>query len=202
MYNVCMMQVNNAPDTAEIYQQFREPLKNYIGKRISDPTTTEDVLHDVFVRIHNQINTLKDEERLQSWIYTIARNAVIDFYRKKREHVDIPDDIASQPEMITDISERLAQTVHEMIKKLPDKYKEALMLADIENIKQGELADRLGISLPGAKSRVQRARKMLKDLLLACCHFEFDRYGTVFDYHPKNCSECCEGKEKNHTCKK
>jgi RNA polymerase sigma-70 factor (ECF subfamily) len=127
---------------------------------------------------------------------------VIDFYRKKREHVDIPDDIASQPEMIVDISEKLAQTVREMMKKLPDKYKEALLLADIENMKQSDLADRLGISLPGAKSRVQRARKMLKDLLLACCHFEFDRYGTVFDYHPKNCSECCEGKGKNHTCGK
>jgi RNA polymerase sigma-70 factor, ECF subfamily len=50
----------------------------------------------------------------------------------------------------------------------------------------------LGISLSGAKSRVQRARKKLKELLLECCHFEFDRYGTVFDYHPKNCTKCCE----------
>jgi RNA polymerase sigma-70 factor (ECF subfamily) len=76
-----------------------------------------------------------------------------------------------------------------MIDSLPSHYREALLLTEYEGLSQKDLADRLGISISGAKSRVQRARAMLRDLLMECCHFEFDRYGTVIDYHPIAC--CC-----------
>jgi RNA polymerase sigma-70 factor, ECF subfamily len=87
-----------------------------------------------------------------------------------------------------------------MIEKLPETYKEALLLSDFQGIAQREVAKKLRISLSAAKSRIQRARTMLKDLLLKCCHFEFDRYGTVYNYHPKNCNNCCEGQSKKEPC--
>jgi RNA polymerase sigma-70 factor (ECF subfamily) len=186
------MNMNSTADFERIYQDFREPLKAFIARRVSDPAFTEDLLHDVFLRIHNQIGTLNEPDKLPAWIYQIARNSIIDSYRKKRETVNASDDlVAFEHKEVNDASLDLVRVVRSMVEKLPVQYKEALLLADFQGMKQAELARRLKISLSGAKSRVQRARKLLKGLLLECCHFEFDRYGTVFDYYPKKCVRCC-----------
>ena len=76
-----------------------------------------------------------------------------------------------------------------MINSLPEKYKQALILTEFQNLTQKELAERMGLSVSGAKSRVQRARIKLKELLLGCCSLEFDHYGNVIDYEHK-CSDC------------
>jgi RNA polymerase sigma-70 factor, ECF subfamily len=175
-----------------IYEQFREPLKAFIAKRISNQANAEDMVHDVFIKIHDHIETLEEPDKLTAWIYQIARNSIIDSYRKNQQLVnsgELPE--IEQHESI-DGPEDLSRMVQSMVEKLPSQDKEALLLSDFEGMKQAEIAQRLGISLSGAKSRVQRARKKLKELLLECCHFEFDRYGTVFDYHPRNCTKCCE----------
>lgn len=185
--------MDNQLDFETIYQQFRAPLKSFIAKRIHDEASAEDMVHDVFLKIHNQIKSLKEPDKLPAWIYQIARNSIIDSYRRKRETIDITDPILEleQSEMIQP-PEDLNRVVQSMIEKLPMQDKEALLLSDFQGINQAQIARRLGISVSGAKSRIQRARKKLRDLLLECCHFEFDRYGTVFDYHPKNCTKCCE----------
>jgi RNA polymerase sigma-70 factor, ECF subfamily len=178
-------------DVGKLYEDFSKPLKAFIGKRVNDPALAEDLLHDVFLKIHNQIGSLKEKEKLAPWIYRIAQNSVIDSYRRRKEMIPAQEDLAFDAKQFHDIPEKLAPTLKALTEQLPGKYKEALLLADFEGIKQTELAARFGISVSAVKSRVQRARKMLKDLLLECCHFEFDRYGTVFDYHPKNCNRCC-----------
>jgi RNA polymerase sigma-70 factor, ECF subfamily len=87
----------------------------------------------------------------------------------------------------------LIPSVKAMVDSLPDTYREALILTEYEGLTQRELAERLGLSLSGAKSRVQRAREKLKAMLLDCCHFEFDRLGKIIDYQP-NCT-CCTNQE-------
>ena len=82
-----------------------------------------------------------------------------------------------------------------MIESLPEHYRQALMLSEIKGMTQKEVAVREGLSLSGAKARVQRGRAMLKKTLLACCDFEFDRKGNVIDYNGKdgscnNCNNC------------
>jgi RNA polymerase sigma-70 factor (ECF subfamily) len=75
-------------------------------------------------------------------------------------------------------------------------YRQAVQLSEIEGLPQQEVADRLGLSLSGAKSRIQRGRLMLKDELERCCRFEFDRRGNVMDYEPRPertvCRNCGE----------
>jgi RNA polymerase sigma-70 factor (ECF subfamily) len=78
-----------------------------------------------------------------------------------------------------------------MMNELPSEYCEALCLTEIDGMTQKQYAKKKGLSYSGAKSRVQRARLMLKDMLLKCCHYQFDKYGTVFDIQPKCCC-CCE----------
>ncbi|MGE5458424.1 MAG: sigma factor-like helix-turn-helix DNA-binding protein, partial [Methanococcaceae archaeon] len=85
---------------------------------------------------------------------------------------------------------RISSSVLLMIEELPDIYREALILTEFEGMKQKQLAESLGLSLPGAKSRVQRAREQLKQLLLDCCNFELDHFGNIIDYNQRN--KCCK----------
>jgi RNA polymerase sigma-70 factor (ECF subfamily) len=179
--------------TSLLYKRFSQRLRQFILSRIPDNDEAEDILHEVFLKIHDKIESLKNNEKIESWIYQVTRNTIIDHYRKKkeehREHdrADIPD----QPDELT-AEEQLALGMHVFVDQLPEPYREAIVKVEYEGVSQKELAREVGISLSGAKSRVQRARAMLRDLLMKCCHFEFDQYGTIIDYHPISCSCCAE----------
>ena len=177
--------------TEEIWKTYHSVLHGFIKSRVRDPSVADDILQDVFVKIHSGIDSLKDSTRIKGWIYQIARNAVIDHYRAHRESEQLPDDLAA-PE--ADGSERVRGEVEncvtQMVQTLPDSYREALTLSEIQGLAQKGVAEQLGISVSGAKSRVQRGRAMLKDMLLRCCHFEFDRRGGLVDYERK--SPCCD----------
>jgi RNA polymerase sigma-70 factor (ECF subfamily) len=96
-----------------------------------------------------------------------------------------------------DVQAELAPSVAAMVNVLPEPYREALYLTEYQGLSQRDLATRLGLSFSGAKSRVQRAREKLKQLLLDCCHFEFDRLGRVIDYQPRCCTvETCQGNQE------
>jgi RNA polymerase sigma-70 factor (ECF subfamily) len=138
------------------------------------------------------VDQLKDPARLQRWIYLIARNAIIDHYRTRKETVEVPETLAAEQEPESDEMEELKTSFRRMIYNLPKPYREALVLMEFEGRTQQELADRLGISLSGAKSRVQRGREQLKDMLHACCTFEFDRRGKVIDCNPRAKAKCAE----------
>ena len=89
----------------------------------------------------------------------------------------------------TDRQAELALSLRGLVEQLPDPYREALLLTEFQGLSQVELAGRLGLSVSAAKSRVQRARGKLRDMLLACCHIELDRRGRVIDYYERCC--CC-----------
>lgn len=182
----------DSPNTEALYRKLSQRLREFIRKRVHDEAAGKDILQDVFLKIHSRIDSVRDGERIESWIFQITRNAIADHYRNHRETVEPEENIADSPDEET-IEAKLAPSVAEMVRSLPEKYRTALQMTDYEGLTQKELADRLGISISGAKSRVQRARAMLKDLLTRCCHFELDRYGTIIDYHPISCSCCQEG---------
>jgi RNA polymerase sigma-70 factor (ECF subfamily) len=174
----------------QTYRTLRKDLKSFIYKRVNDEQLAEDILHDVFLKAHANIDKLKDFSKLNSWIYQITRNSITDYYRAKKpvteiNGYDIRDDIEEKTAM-----KKLEPTVRTFLKDLPPIYREALVLTDFKGMSQKSLAERLNLSVSAVKSRVQRARKMLKDLFLECCHFEFDKFGSVIDYHPVCCQKC------------
>lgn len=179
------------PDIETVYHDFASQLDRFISRRVSDPDTAADILQDVFVRIHDRIDTLQDESKLQGWIYQIARNAIVDYYRQRKHTVELPDALSyvDEAEIETDASQELLPSIRGMLACLPEKYRQALLLTEYQGLTQEQAAARLGLSLSGAKSRVQRAREQLREMLLDCCHFEFDRFGKVIDYHPN--LSCC-----------
>jgi RNA polymerase sigma-70 factor (ECF subfamily) len=193
--------------TEKVWEEFHPKLKQFILKRIPDQESAEDILQDVFLKIHTRINTLRDEEKLQSWIYQIARNAIADYYRAHKATVRAqfiaPNSetllLPEEPIVNDDVVKELIPSIKHMVDSLPADYRQAIILTEYEGLTQRELAARLGLSFSGAKSRVQRAREKLKTMLLDCCHFEFDRLGKVIDYQPK-CA-CCANNDCASGCK-
>jgi RNA polymerase sigma-70 factor (ECF subfamily) len=181
-----------------VWNQFSGQLRSFIRTRVPDEETTEDILQEVFIRIHAKMGALRDMGKLESWIYQITRNAIIDHYRRQRPTGELPDTLgvwedAYEEHLVT----RLAADVREMAEALPEPYREAFMLTSYEGLSQKELAERLGLSYSGAKSRVQRARQKIRDMLMICCHFEFDRRGMVIDYHEPHCCCCALAQESS-----
>jgi RNA polymerase sigma-70 factor (ECF subfamily) len=176
-----------------IWHEFADRLGRFIRSRVSDPATADDIRQDVFVKIQKKVGQLEDPARLEGWIYLIARNAIIDHYRTRKETVEVPDTLPAEPGADNGEIEELKASFRRMIYSLPEPYRDAVVLTELEGLTQQELANRLGISLSGAKSRVQRGRAQLKQMLDECCTFEFDRRGKVIECTPRakaSCGEC------------
>lgn len=183
--------------TERAWNTFHLPIKRFVFKYTHDEDATEDLLQDIFLKIHMHIETLKDEKKLQSWLYQIARNTLYDHYRQHKgtavslaetsDIFDIPEEPSEE-----DVEQTLLPCIRELVEHLPEPYREAILLTEYQGYTQKKLAESLGISLSGAKSRVQRAREKMKEQLLECCHFEFDRRGKIIEYHrKKECDDTC-----------
>jgi RNA polymerase sigma-70 factor (ECF subfamily) len=183
----------------QLWETFSRPLHQFIQRRVSDPHSAEDILQDVFLKIHTHIDTLRTQDRLTSWIYQITRNAIADYYRAQRPTVELTETIpAADDQAIDDAVRELSPCVAAMVEELPEVYREALHLTEYQGLSQKALSERLGISFSGAKSRVQRARAKIKEQLLDCCHFQFDHAGRIIDYQSRRA--CCASEERS-TCK-
>jgi RNA polymerase sigma-70 factor (ECF subfamily) len=183
----------------QLWETFSGPLHQFISRRVPDPYSAEDILQDVFLKIHIHISSLRTDDRLTSWIYQITRNAIADYYRAQRPTADLADAIDVPGNLVEDDAVReLSPCVAVMVDELPETYREALRLTEYEGLSQKALSERLGISFSGAKSRVQRARAKIKEQLLNCCYFQFDYAGRIIDYQPR-CA-CCASGECSANC--
>jgi RNA polymerase sigma-70 factor, ECF subfamily len=182
--------VNAALET--IWNDVASKLRGYIRTRVRDHASAEDVLQDVFVKAHQRIAQLQSPEKLEGWLFLIARNAVSDYFRKSKPFQELPAELMAEPsEPEFENADQLRAAFRRMIEELPPPYGEALLLTEFEGLTQKQLAHRLGIGLSGAKSRVQRGREKLKEALLDCCQLEFDRRGKIIDCTPKRV-DCCD----------
>lgn len=177
----------------DIWIIFEDRLKSFILSKISDEMAAEDILQEVFIKIHSNIDTLKDDSKIQSWIFQITRNSMNDYFRsikKANQHLPIPEEVEED-----NSSDLMADTLKDMVKmmdELSSEDCEALCLTELGGMSQKDYAKKTGISYSGAKSRIQRAKIKLKDLLMKCCHYQFDKYGTVIGLYPANCCCCAE----------
>ncbi|MHC1760454.1 MAG: RNA polymerase sigma factor SigZ [Negativicutes bacterium] len=177
-------------NTQALWEEMRLPLQRFIARRIQNEHDAEDLLQNIFCKIHDRIDDLRDETKVHAWVYQIARNSIIDYYRAQKnssELTDVPDDVIAA-ESEPDLSLEVAGCIKTIIDNMPEKYRGAIVMTEFEEISQKALAERLGLSLSGAKSRVQRGRAKLRELLLGCCHVDFDRRGNIVDYRRKRAS--------------
>ncbi|QGQ96619.1 RNA polymerase sigma factor SigZ [Paenibacillus psychroresistens] len=187
----------------KVWRSFSDPLKQFIGKRVSNEFDTDDILQDVFIKIHLHINNLQDDKNIHSWIYQITRHTIIDFYRRRKRDSSSTQTIIEQEDLFfpdsSDAHVELAKCLKEMVNDLPVAYRDAIQSTEFEGMTQKELGTKMGLSLSGAKSRVQRARGKLQEMLLTCCQIELDRRGTVISYTPYKvgCADNCTSNPKS-----
>jgi RNA polymerase sigma-70 factor (ECF subfamily) len=180
-----------------LWKDFESRLRSFIYSKIPDKAVTEDILQDVFIRIHLKIDTLNDESKLKPWLYQITRNRIMDHYRKNKTVYQPLPTLTEPVEEDTDnrVMDEAVQDMIGMMSDLPLEYCEALCLTELEGLSQKEYAEKIGIPYSSAKSRVQRSRKLLKDMLMRCCHYEFDKYGTILNISQNCC--CCSPKDSS-----
>lgn len=193
--------------TEELWQLVHDGLRTFIAKRVNDQGHVDDILQDVFVRVHRQIDSVSDPGRLVSWIYQITRNAIVDHYRKPGRQREIPSGLSAELEVIVEVSEtstathhgdagepraELAACLRPMIERLSQDYRDAITLVEIDGLTQQAAAEQMGLSLSGMKSRVQRGRARLKEMLNDCCVIQLDRRRAVVDYDVRDtgCDSC------------
>ena len=186
-----------ASKVIEVWQQVHNGLRAFIAKRVSDEAEIDDILQEVFLRIHRGLDELKDPRRIVSWIYQITRHAIIDHYRASGRRLEMPVGLGADMELIHTMAatpviaeskdsgeyrSELAGCLRPMIDQLNNEYREALLLVELEGLTQHAAAQRIGLSLSGMKSRVQRGRRQLKRKLDECCLIQLDQRHGIADY--------------------
>ncbi len=184
-------------DTEQLWRAFAAPLRNFLRARTRTDADADDLLQEVFMRIQKRLPTLHDTSKIQGWVYRIARNAVIDHYRGRREHLPLDNELESDDptgETLVD----LKPTLRRFIVELPPLYREPLIRHEYQGQSIEEIAAELGLSVTATKSRVRRARLLLRQMLDRCCRFEFDRLGRVIDATPRTACSCEPPPERPH----
>lgn len=159
-------------------------LRNFLGRRLSDPHLSEDMLQDVFLKAMRQGDGFCNLSNARAWLFEVARNAVADHFRIRHEQVELSDDLPTSNEEPPTV-DSLAACIPRILSELTEKDREAIMLCDLQGIKQEEFARAAGLSLSGAKSRLQRARKRMLDHLTRACQVQFDEAGQVVCFVPR-----------------
>jgi RNA polymerase sigma-70 factor (ECF subfamily) len=164
-------------------------LRGYIAARIGDPEAAADIAQDVVTR-GIAAGALERAHDINGWLFRAARNAVVDHYRTRRAP-NSSDDVLerwAQPERDdrapNHATRDLARCVQPLVEELPATYRDALLAVDIEGRTHHDAAAAAGISTSGMKSRVQRGRRQLRDLLTRCCAVHLDRDGAITSYRP------------------
>ena len=167
-----------------LYRQFYHQLFLFILKKVGEEADAKDLVQDTFVKIWHKMDTLKDEQKLVPWIYQITRNVIIDHFRKQQH---FQEDIIDNPEEEEQALERLARGLDQYIDRLPEDEREIFIAAELKNVRQKDLAQQYQMPYSSLRSKVQRSRKKIKQMMLDCCNFQFDTRGRVMGYTRKNC---------------
>lgn len=179
----------------KLWNEFNIELSKYIVSKVKQKQDAEDILQDVYVKIYKNIDQVENRSAIKSWVYQITKNTIIDFYKKRKDHIVAPEAlnyIAEERDNESNMNEEIIECLEKMIFNLPEKYQKVYDLYEKKNMKHKEIMNELDISLSTSKIRLKRAREMFKKKLIECCDIEVDKYGNIIEYKNKNkeCNEC------------
>jgi RNA polymerase sigma-70 factor (ECF subfamily) len=178
----------------EIWNDYGNLLRGFLRSRVKNSDDVEDLLQEILIKTHKNMGSLKDPKKLKSWLFQIARNTLIDYYRKPHNTLSVESQLSELQEESSDaqeiMSQELSQCIKPFIKNLPTKYGDVVNAIDLQGASQKELAKELGLSYSAVKSRAQRGRQKLKELFQKCCTYKMDVRGNIMEYEAK--SDSCE----------
>jgi len=174
-----------------IWHEYKSALKGFLHSKIANEQDVEDLLQEVLIKTHANLHTLKQEKSVKAWLFQVANNTIIDFYRKKAKQVPL------EPEEEEWLHEghlakaEITQCIVPFVQALPTEHAELLSAIDLHGMSQKAYAKAQGISYSTLKSRVQKSRALLKQKFDECCHFEQDKFGAIVGYERKGEGSRC-----------
>jgi RNA polymerase sigma-70 factor, ECF subfamily len=171
--------------------ELRSRIRGFIRRRVRDDATADDLTQETLLKVYRSRASLRDDQRLEAWLYRIARTTLIDYYRRERPNQELPEALMAEAEDETaGLRQAIGRSTRLFLEDLPEIYREPVRLAEVEELPLADIARRSGLSLTAVKSRVRRGRALLKRKLQDCCRFEFDRMGKVIGWERRRPCEC------------
>ena len=167
------------------WRKHKAEIRGFLAHRAGSAADADDLLQEVFLKALLQGKDFCDLDNPRAWLFHVARNLLVDRLRLTREQVPFPDDLSA--ETITEFVpvDLLSHCLPRVLTELSADDREAVLLCDMQGMTQKDYARRLGLSLPAAKSRVQRARLRLRAQLAEACQVTFDEEGKVCCFVPR-----------------
>ncbi|RIX50086.1 sigma-70 family RNA polymerase sigma factor [Paenibacillus nanensis] len=171
----------------EQWCELYEPIRRFVASKVNCPSAVDDIVQNTFLRAYANFDQLVDKDKMMNWLYRIARNCTIDYFRQYASNIFPLAEIERHEEPnqaidgLDDTSHEVLRCMHDAIKHLSQTYREALLL-QLHGRSLPQISEQLGISLSGTKSRIQRGRERIRRKLTGCCHIETDRYGNIIDF--------------------
>lgn len=178
------------PEARGAWKELEQRLRPYLARRVASAADIDDLLQDIFVRMHRGLPTLRDDEGFGGWVYRIANSAIVDKVRQRarapRIGPEVDFEVASaEGDGHDELQSDLGECVALFVSRLPSPYREAITLTELQGLTQKDAAEMLGISLSGLKSRVQRGRDKIRHMFDECCHVSVDARGRVLECEPR-----------------
>ena len=173
------------PCLLDAWSAHEAELRGFLRHRMGDAEDANELLQDVFLKALRQGRRFCAVENARAWLFQVARNALADRLRSSREEVPLTEDLPAPRAEAAPQVDGLSQCLPRVLAELSEADRLAITLCDLEGRPQQVLAERLGISLPGAKSRLQRARVRLRQRLVEACQVRFDDTGKVCCFTPR-----------------
>ncbi len=192
--------------TEAVWAELHASIRGFVARRVRQPADVDDVVQRVFLQVHRALPTLRETDKLHAWVYQTTRRVIADFYRTPSQNrevatgtvEDIANELAASDSLEDDeaATRELSTCLKPLMSGLTAADQEALQMVEFDGVTQVEAAARLGLSVSGMKSRVQRARSHLRSALHDCCRIAVDRRGRVISYEGKSTScESCASPE-------
>ncbi len=172
----------------QAWDKHETELRYFLLHQLGDHDIAEDLLQDTFLKAIAEGSRFCQLDAPRAWLFRVTRNRLIDYRRTCRPTDPVADELPDNTEPIAAVA-TLTQCLPRALSELSPEDGEAIHLCDLEGMTQAAYAERLGISLAGAKSRIQRARKRLREHLKVACQVRFDESGKVCCFVPRGTPE-------------
>ncbi len=191
--------MNSANSTSlnleQVWAEYQQTLKAFLHSKVSNTADVEDLLQEILIKTFQNLHKVQDASSVKSWLFQLANNTIIDFYRKharqqRDSKVDADDLWFADLDHNEEFKQKLSLCIEPFIQALPEQSASLLLAVDIKGQSQKALAEEQNVSYSTIKSRVQKSRGDLKNLFEQCCNLSLDKQGNVIDCELKPESGC------------
>lgn len=170
------------------WQRHEAELRGWLRAHAPVPGEVDDILQDVFLKTMNLGERFAEVLQPRAWLFEVTRNTLTDRLRASHRSVPLPDDLETLPApqpLIEPVDAMASVCLPRVLSELEAQDREIIEWCDLQAMDQASYARFKGITLPAAKSRIQRARQRMRERMVSACQVSFDRAGHIDDFVPR-----------------